>query len=561
MATKFKYSLESLEWDEQHLRNKEGVYCYCGLDYSDGDSIVCNGGTEQYERDTLSWVQVIYLVLFHLVKTEPDKKYFRWRENICATISDNWESLMPGKAKTATWHNTVAGCLSTHHSMFRSGFDDTQQTGNWTLQDTVPPAQAKFKAAVKSREPRTAKTKAKSEAKRPRKKVEVAAGSEAEKEILEVLNERSGEGKTAARPRVSFSDDESEGEQQGARRRAKRRRVESKTLENDVDLLQSFEIFTRLEKERLGEKADGVSGLDDLSDLESLSSLSSLSSDLELELEDDTAKDDLASDALLTKAAENRPANPAEADTAHADSISPRPGSPKQAESIDRHSGSASSDSGSSHDGAEDRSDAKAAADDRVTNDHASRGTGTGTGSSSRSSETARGLSSTSADSLTRGVESPTTALLDKDAAASESPQEPPVWTRMDGIEARPLFDEEDPTSGPSLQMMSEQSQWEVCAKIGSSRVPLTSAARRLRRRLELRRFKRMLGLPLLDVDRRVRECMSRQQIPWAERPIDRQALELAGGGEYEPDATESGAAAPDGSVAGQGANGGGRSN
>ncbi|KAJ1938419.1 hypothetical protein GGF37_004817, partial [Kickxella alabastrina] len=273
--------LEALEWDAKHMRNKEGVYCYCGLDYTDGDSMVkcqdckqlfhwdcvpsiklkplkgdsfykfqcsvCNSGNEIYERETISWVQAIHLVLYHLIKTEPEKKYFRWRENICATISENWESLMPGKAKTATWHNTVAGSLSTHHSRFKSGFDDTQQSGNWTLQEVTPPDSTPPKATGKAKESRAPRQR--SDVKKPRKKTDLSAGSEAEKEILEVLNESRGS-KRSTRHRVSFSDDESDSDV--GKRKARRRRVDPKILDNDIDLLQSFELFTKLEKERLG---------------------------------------------------------------------------------------------------------------------------------------------------------------------------------------------------------------------------------------------------------------------------------------------------------------------
>ncbi|KAJ2853097.1 hypothetical protein J3B02_003291, partial [Coemansia erecta] len=567
MATKFKYSLESLEWDEQHLRNKDGTYCYCGLDYSEDDAMLkCESCSQlfhwkEYERDTLSWVQVVYLVLYHLVRTEPDKKYFRWRENICATISNNWEGLMPGKAKTATWHNTVAGCLSTHQSIFRSGFDDTQQPGNWTLQDIVPPAQAKFKAAVKSREPRSAKTKAKtkSEAKRPRKKVEVAAGSEAEKEILEVLNERSGDTNRATRPRVSFSDDESETEEHGTKRKAKRRRGESKALENDADLLQSFEIFTRLEKERLGDKADGAPGLDDFDDIESLSSLSSLSSDSELDFADAPARAGLDNGAAKKELASNTALLLPEATETRSVSISFKMGNSNQAESADepaKHAFSNSNISNSSQKNKiEDRYNNASAAAEK---DNSGRDKGINSSepvshSFSKAGSQARSLepSALASASAPASVSTPVlTSVNDKVPVLQPEPVSepeplpgPPVWTRMEGVEPRPLFDQIAlPNSTSKLQLMSEQSQWEVCAKISSSRVPLTSAARRFRRRLELRRFKRMLGLPLLDVDQRVKECMSRQQMPWPERPIDRQAFELAGG-KYGPDT----AAAADG--------------
>ncbi|KAJ1938576.1 hypothetical protein EC988_007546, partial [Linderina pennispora] len=293
MATKFKYNLEALEWDSEHKRNKEGVYCYCGLDYTIGDPMlqcsqcmqlfhwdcvsclktkplfgdsfytftcsVCNSGKEEYERDTLSWVQVIYIVLYHLIHAQPDKKYFRWRENICATINENWDALMPGKAKTATWHNTVAGCLSTHNLLFKSGFDDTQQPGNWTLQDVVAPSMAKFKGPTKKadssgRAPRNVHRGDSKKVSRKRSHDDTVPNSEAEKEILEVLNE--GRKRSNARHRVSFSDDDSEDEHRQRKARAKRSRPTLKSLDADMDLLQSFELFTKMEKERTASGAD-----------------------------------------------------------------------------------------------------------------------------------------------------------------------------------------------------------------------------------------------------------------------------------------------------------------
>ncbi|KAJ1846597.1 hypothetical protein LPJ57_008984, partial [Coemansia sp. RSA 486] len=449
--------------------------------------------------------------------------------------------------------------------MFRSGFDDTQQTGNWTLQDTVPPAQARFKAAVKSREPRTAKpkSKAKAEAKRPRKKVEVTAGSEAEKEILEVLNERSGDAKKAARPRVSFSDDESEGEHRSTKRKAKRRRAEAKTLENDVDLLQSFEIFTRLEKERLGEKASGASGLgkqssdclapvssvtDDVDDLESLSSLSSLSSDSELDFADAPSKVDLDGEATNTQeqtgdtlprtAAASQSTGLAESPAMHTE--------PEPVESPKHREARASSSGGQVP--IEDERGFEAAPNDQVADGHAAQ----------KSSDLSGGPSS-SAVLPNQDLEQPAATTPTKNGVPEPGPLPEPVWTRIDGVGPRPLFDESSQPIGAKLPLMSEQSQWEVCAKIGSSHVPLTSTARRLRRRLELRRFKRMLGLPVLDVDQRVKECLGRQQMPWPERPIDRQAFELAGG-RYGRDDTEDETAALRSTSAGQRAGGSGRS-
>ncbi|KAJ1675099.1 hypothetical protein EV182_001942, partial [Spiromyces aspiralis] len=183
----FKYNLDSLHWNEDHTRNEEGVYCYCGLDISGDESVlqcescnqlfhwdcvsclkqkplrgdsfytfrcaVCEGGSELYQRMSISWVQVIYLVLYHMMTGEPDKKYFRWRENICAVIDEYWDYLLPGKERTATWQNTVAGCLSTNNVIFKSGIEDTGIPGNWALAEVVPPPKHGFTKPTRVKDP------------------------------------------------------------------------------------------------------------------------------------------------------------------------------------------------------------------------------------------------------------------------------------------------------------------------------------------------------------------------------------------------------------------------
>ncbi|KAJ2719845.1 hypothetical protein GGI07_004964 [Coemansia sp. Benny D115] len=103
------------------------------------------------------------------------------------------------------------------------------------------------------------------------------------------------------------------------------------------------------------------------------------------------------------------------------------------------------------------------------------------------------------------------------------------IRTSLDNIEAAPLFTPSDSATDTNKGLMDMQKQWEVCAKISSSRTRLTSRARRLHRRLELRRFKRMLGLPLFDIDRAVQKSMAHRQVPWGERPVDVQAARVVG--------------------------------
>ncbi|PVU90476.1 hypothetical protein BB559_004613 [Furculomyces boomerangus] len=101
----------------------------------------CSGtGDYKYERMKISWIQAIYLVIYHLMVSRPEQKFFRWKEHICTMFDEYWDDLMPGKQRTATWHNTIAGSISTHSYMFKSGFNETGQPGNWTLPAPIEPS-------------------------------------------------------------------------------------------------------------------------------------------------------------------------------------------------------------------------------------------------------------------------------------------------------------------------------------------------------------------------------------------------------------------------------------
>ncbi|KAJ2745216.1 hypothetical protein GGI20_002355 [Coemansia sp. BCRC 34301] len=522
-AAKFKYNLESLEWDDAHRRNKEAVYCYCGLDYNDGDcmlrcsgcqqlfhwdcvaclkakplygdsfyrfkcSVCTGGGSEEYKRDTLSWVQVIYVVLYHLIKTEPEKQYFRWRENICATISDNWEGLMPGKTKTATWHNTVAGCLSTHNTMFRSGFDDTQQPGNWTLKAVVEPALAKFKAPVKSKDSSSAAKQARreraTEPKRPKEKSAdkpaiVEAGSEAEKEILEALGETQAGAKRSTKHRVSFSDDDSDDNGQSRKRgtKAKRRRADAKMLDNDADLLSSLQLYQILEMQHLGKTASSstekanTGGVDEEEVVEASGTVvcspatakakgnelsSAIDSDLEdlqsLDMGDESEQDVVMASSPVSSPVRVKPLSPM---------AEPVVATPEPKPSI------------------------TPASDDKCDKE------------------------------LCFAVE--------ELEATKET-----GWTSLDGVVPQAIFDPSVQAGGTkSPTIMSDRAQWELRAQLSSSRAELTYAARRLYRRLELRKHKQTLGLPQFNIDEAVRFYMGRVQIPWPDREVDQRALEI----------------------------------
>lgn len=102
---------------------------------------------EQMIRMNLSWVQLVQLILYNLIKhhnikdTHPshpfinsvlisaskssnvrgDHVYFRWKEDICRIIDLYWGELCPDRVRSPTWNNTVASALSTNSKIFLSG--------------------------------------------------------------------------------------------------------------------------------------------------------------------------------------------------------------------------------------------------------------------------------------------------------------------------------------------------------------------------------------------------------------------------------------------------------
>lgn len=72
---------------------------------------ICNDGTESYERKGLSWIIIVHLVIYNLIKKaqiedskkpEKDRRehyYFRWKEDVCAFIDDYWDYLLPDKQR------------------------------------------------------------------------------------------------------------------------------------------------------------------------------------------------------------------------------------------------------------------------------------------------------------------------------------------------------------------------------------------------------------------------------------------------------------------------------
>lgn len=70
---------------------------------------ICNDGQETFQRKGLSWIAIVHLVIYNLIKKaqvedakkdEKDRRehyYFRWKEDVCAFIDDYWDYLVPDK--------------------------------------------------------------------------------------------------------------------------------------------------------------------------------------------------------------------------------------------------------------------------------------------------------------------------------------------------------------------------------------------------------------------------------------------------------------------------------
>ncbi|KAI7901112.1 uncharacterized protein BX663DRAFT_514958 [Cokeromyces recurvatus] len=123
---------------------------------------VCNEGPETFQRKGLSWISIVHLVIYNLIRNaqiEDEKKpkkdrrdhyYFRWKEDVCAFIDNYWDYLIPDKQRSLTWNNTIASVLSTHSNIFLSGLEKFHQSAWWTLHKIEPPSsEKKSKAAAK----------------------------------------------------------------------------------------------------------------------------------------------------------------------------------------------------------------------------------------------------------------------------------------------------------------------------------------------------------------------------------------------------------------------------
>lgn len=113
-------------------------------------------GLEHCFRPNLQWVHIIHLALYNLTVAEGGRKgFFRWNDDICGFIQQNWSRLMPQRKKTQSWHSTVAGILSVNcPAVFQSGQKQFGEHGWWALQKVAPPDARVILQTVDGREGR-----------------------------------------------------------------------------------------------------------------------------------------------------------------------------------------------------------------------------------------------------------------------------------------------------------------------------------------------------------------------------------------------------------------------
>lgn len=98
-------------------------------------------GEPLFERIQLNWLQIVQLALHHLHRTatDPDRRFFRWKEDICRIIDENWDLVCVGKNRNASWMNSVSSVLSSNHGIFCSGMATLREPGWWGLREVAPP--------------------------------------------------------------------------------------------------------------------------------------------------------------------------------------------------------------------------------------------------------------------------------------------------------------------------------------------------------------------------------------------------------------------------------------
>lgn len=108
------------------------------------DFICSSCGDEEGEKVTrvkMTWLQAIHIALYNLSIRESGRQgFFRWKDDICTFLSQNWSVLFLDKPMTNNWRSTVAGTLSVYCAkLFKSGQAIFNETGWWALEEVKPP--------------------------------------------------------------------------------------------------------------------------------------------------------------------------------------------------------------------------------------------------------------------------------------------------------------------------------------------------------------------------------------------------------------------------------------
>jgi hypothetical protein len=91
-----------------------------------------------------SWVDIALVTFYNLKlqaaqRGEPERRFFRFKEEICTFIDRHWRALCHGRTRTVTWNNTVGSALSTHSDLFQNGLPFVGQSGWWGALDYISP--------------------------------------------------------------------------------------------------------------------------------------------------------------------------------------------------------------------------------------------------------------------------------------------------------------------------------------------------------------------------------------------------------------------------------------
>lgn len=110
-------------------------------------------GSQRVAREPITWPIIIHLTLYSLHQVNPERRFFKMKEDICAFLLEHWNWLIPHKDRQSTWENTVSSALSTHPELFHSGLEEMKQVGWWRLRDTenVPTVPEKSDRPYKKR--------------------------------------------------------------------------------------------------------------------------------------------------------------------------------------------------------------------------------------------------------------------------------------------------------------------------------------------------------------------------------------------------------------------------